>query len=146
MLLSNINYKGYTTENLDSLQFTYKPKQCVLKYPNYTIIIFPNGKCRIMGCKNPLESKDLPMKIIVERIQSVTVTTSLEMTINLQKLAEKTDCIYEPEIFPGLRLILFNPLCVNIFHSGKLVITGLKTLDYYARVNTIKTYVLDLLK
>jgi len=68
------------------------------------------------------------------------------MTINLQKLAEKTNCIYEPEIFPGLRLIVFNPLCVNIFHSGKLVITGLKTLDFYDNVDIIKTYVLDLLK
>ena len=68
------------------------------------------------------------------------------MTINLQKLAEKTDCIYEPEIFQGLRLIKFNPLCVNIFHSGKLVITGLKTLNFYDDVNIIKTYVFDLIK
>ena len=146
MLISNINYKGYTAEKLDTLQFTYKPKQCVLKYLNYTIIIFPNGKCRIMGCKKPLESKDLPMNIIVERIQSVTVTDSFEMTINLQKLSEKVICTYEPEIFPGLRLIRFNPLCVNIFHSGKLVITGLKTLNFFDDVNMIKTYVLHLLK
>jgi len=146
-MLANINYKGYTTENLDGLQFSYRPNQCVLKYPNYTIIMFQNGKCRIMGCKGPLrEEEELPFKIIVEKIQSVTVTTTLGMTINLQKLAEKTNCMYEPEIFPGLRLIKFNPLCVNVFHSGKLVITGLKTLDFYDIVNIIKTHVLDLIK
>ena len=145
MMLSNINYKGYTTESLD-LKFSYKPKQCVLRYPEYTIIIFPNGKCRIMGCKKPLENNELPFKICVKEIQSVTVTASLEMKINLQKLSENSNCIYEPEIFPGLRLIVFNPLCVNIFHSGKIVITGLKTLNFYDDVNNIKTYVLHLIK
>ena len=66
MTLSNINYKGCIAENLDTLQFSYKPKQCVLKYPNFTIIIFPNVKCKIMGCKKPLETKDLPMKKLLK--------------------------------------------------------------------------------
>ena len=145
MMLSNINYKGYTTESLD-LKFSYKPKQCVLRYPEYSVIIFPNGKCRIMGCKKPLENKELPLKICVKEIQSVTVTTSVHMKINLQKLSEKSNCIYEPEIFPSLRLVVFNPLCVNVFHSGKIVITGLKTLDFYDCVNNRKCFVLNLIK
>ena len=144
MTLSNINYKEYVAEKLD-IEFTYRPKQCVLKYPEYTIIIFPNGKCRIMGCKKPLE-EELPFKIIIEEIQSVTVTTSIEKGINLQKMSTKSKSMYEPELFPGLRLIEFNPLCVNVFHSGKIVITGLKTSDFYDHVNKIKSYVLDLIK
>lgn len=145
-MLSNINYKGHTKENLDSLQFGYKPKQCVLKYSNYTIIIFPSGKCRIMGCKQPLERIELPFKINVDGIQSVTVTHNLNVKINLQKLAAKTKCLYEPEIFPGLRLIQFNPLCVNVFHTGNIVITGLKTLDFHEKLNMIVSHILDLMK
>ena len=129
-MLTNINYKGHTKENLDGFSFSIRPCQCVLRYPEYTIILFMNGNCRIMGCKKPLDTTTLPLNIVVERIQSVSVTIDLKQSINLYSLSKSVPCTYEPEILPALRLSNFNPLCVNVFHTGKVVITGLKTLQY----------------
>ena len=45
--------------------------------------------------------------------------------------------MFEPELFPALRYIKYNPLCVNIFSSGKVVILGLKTLDFKSITSAI---------
>lgn len=70
-------------------------------------------------------------------LQSITVTCDLERSINLHALSQKTKCIYEPELFPALRLSQYDPLCVNIFSSGKVVILGIKSLDYHELVQRI---------
>ena len=57
-------------------------------------------------------------------------------------MVQKVSCTYEPELFPALRLTEFNPLCVNVFHMGKIVILGIKTLDYEHVVDTISLYIL----
>ena len=49
--------------------------------------------------------------------------------------------IYEPELFPALRLTTFDPLCVNVFMSGKCVILGLKHLNYVKHVNRVKNLI-----
>ena len=45
--------------------------------------------------------------------------------------------MFEPELFPALRYNKYNPLCVNIFSSGKIVILGLKNLNFKSMVNAI---------
>jgi TATA-box binding protein (TBP) (component of TFIID and TFIIIB) len=45
--------------------------------------------------------------------------------------------MFEPELFSALRYLKYNPLCVNIFSSGKIVMLGLKTLDYKHLVDDI---------
>ena len=61
---------------------------------------------------------------------SGSMTFNLGHGVNLIKLSQilqhnGDSFIFEPEIFPALRLTKFNPLCVNIFSSGKCVILGL---------------------
>ena len=92
-----------------------------------------------MGCKKELDCNTLPFKIQVDGIQSITVCAKLEEGVNLYKLALKLDRdgMFEPELFPGLRFIKYNPLCVNIFSSGKVVILGIKTLEYQEIVKNI---------
>ena len=131
-MIVNINYSGQFLENTNLLKFsTWKPKQYIHKCKDYTIIIFKSGKCRIMGCKTELLISTLPFKINNIKIQSLTISESLGETVNLYKLAVKLDrdAMYEPELFPALRLLKFNPLCVNIFASGKIIILGIKTID-----------------
>ena len=89
-----------------------------------------NGNFRVMGCKKPIDTATLPLNIVIERIQSVSVAIDLKQPINLYSLSQNVPCTYEPEIFPALRLTNFNPFCVKVFHTGKVVITGLKTLEY----------------
>ena len=143
-MLVNINYKAYTDEkNVQDLKFdAWKPRQCVLNYADYKIIMFPNGKCRVMGCKKPIVDTDLPLNIKIEKLQSITICFDMKQNINLNDFAQKVPCSYEPELFPALRLTEFNPLCVNVFHTGKIIILGIKSLDYEHVVDTISLYIL----
>ena len=51
-MIANINYSGVINESIGHLKFnSWKPKQYVHKYIDYTIVIFQTKKCRIMGCK-----------------------------------------------------------------------------------------------
>ena len=128
-VITNINYKAFPISDTERFKFcTTTPQQCVIKTGEYTIIIFRTGSCRIMGCKK--EPTNLPFNIKIERIQSLTVTSDYGKKINLYKLANflKEEAFYEPELFPALRFITYNPLCVNVFASGKVVFMGLKTL------------------
>lgn len=148
MHLCTINYKG-TIENFSSHWkngfSTQSPIQRTLRTSCFTIVMFKNSKCRIMGVKFPLTQIDLdrmllkcqlPIKIRLGPLQSSTWSISLfddgTGSLSLNKIAMHLGshrAMYEPEIFPALRLLDFNPLCVNVFHSGKCVILGHKSTE-----------------
>lgn len=140
-MLANINYKGIVGDDfLRTLDFPHaKPQQIIIRTDKYVILIFKSGKCRVMGCKEPLDVAGISYGIKNIEIQSVTVVADIGVIINLHHLAQElqAQCMYEPELFPALRYIKYNPLCVNIFSSGKITILGLKTLDYHCLVNDI---------
>ena len=113
-------------------------------------LVFPSGKCRIMGLRRAITRMDLsllPFQVKNVELQSLTLVHDLKRSINLRNLAENLPTqsyIYEPELFCALRLIKFGKLCVNVFSSGKVVILGVKTLNYDALIgqisNLINTY------
>lgn len=111
------------------------------------MLVFTSGKCRIMGCKIPITSTNnmFPIPFHISCIQSVTACLNLGYTLNLIKLSQQIGpqgCMFEPEIFPALRVTKkFNPLCVNIFASGKVVILGLKTFHIEEICNEIKFFI-----
>jgi TATA-box binding protein (TBP) (component of TFIID and TFIIIB) len=141
-MIANINYKGSApVSRISHLDFGYrKPQQFVQKCEKYTIIIFRTGNCRVMGCKTALSStEEFPFGITIERIQSITVTENLGLTVNLYKMARsmQRECMFEPELFTALRFEKYNPLCVNIFSTGKVVIMGVKELEFKDQVEKI---------
>jgi TATA-box binding protein (TBP) (component of TFIID and TFIIIB) len=86
-----------------------------------------------MGCKVPIDDRiNLPYHIRIERIQSVTIAENIGYGVNLYKLAKSmgSECFFEPELFTALRFTKYNPLCVNIFATGKVMILGLRNLRY----------------
>mgnify|MGYP006049610737 FL=1 len=140
-MIRNINYKGFVDPNLiKNVEFSNrKPCQFIDRSGIYTLIFFKSGKCRIMGCKSPINVKLLQYPILNIQIQSVTVSTDLGFNVNLYVLSNKLkhDGMFEPELFPALRYNKYNPLCVNIFSSGKIIILGLKSLNFNLIVKTI---------
>jgi TATA-box binding protein (TBP) (component of TFIID and TFIIIB) len=131
-MLANVNYKARTSpRHVRHLPFRHLPPIMYTEtlHNGSKIVIFPSGKCRIMGCKwFPV---DLPYGIQVKRMQSATVTLDLKRQFNLKRMSYLVkNCQYEPELFPALRLMDFKPLCVNLFASGKVTIVGLRRLNY----------------
>ena len=138
-MITNINYVGRAVEPVGHLPFrSQSPNMYVHKCDKYTVVMFKCGKCRLMGCKSPIQVRvvnDGPVKISITRIQSVSVTFDVGSRLSLSKLGnfchqESIQYMFEPELFPALRLSQFDPMCVNIFASGKCVIFGLKHLCF----------------
>jgi len=75
-------------------------------------------------------TKSLEMKRMKFEIQNIVAKADLGVKIDLNKLAtDNADTEYEPASFPGLTLRLKNPKATFlIFGSGKIVITGCKSL------------------
>ena len=139
-MIRNINYKAHLA-NSDLVKFKFTrvkaPYQIVIEIEKIgKLVLFPNGKCRLMGLKHPItadNSNHIPFKLFALKIQSLTVTHNVGYNINLFKLARNMpyrDPMYESELFPALRLTKFNPICANVFSNGKIVILGLKQLIY----------------
>ena len=135
-MIKNINYRGVIPpDEMTKIKFPAvqtPPYQKIVPLQKGKLVIFTSGKCRIMGLNQPLTGDEVfPVSINDLRIQSVTAVHDLGFSINLLTLARllpRKDFMFEPELFPALRLKKFNPLCVNVFASGKIVILGLKKL------------------
>ena len=144
-MIRNINYKGHVSHD-DLVKFSFTkdkpPYQIVLSIDNVgKLLLFPSGKCRLMGLKRPFSvNMRLPLRIHDIEIQSITLTYNFGSRINLLKVSQImpcTDHMYEPELFPALRLTKYNPICVNVFATGKVVILGVKSLAYQSLLNSI---------
>ena len=144
-MIRNINYKGRVSQDdLTKFEFTKvkPPYQLVIPIDKVgKLLLFPSGKFRLMGLKKPFsEDMQLPLKVDDLEIQSITLTYNVGHPINLLKVAKQLtskQCIYEPELFPALRMKRFDPICVNVFSTGKVVILGLKSLSYESLIKSI---------
>lgn len=152
MTLVNVNFRGKILNiSKDLLIFRKNPPQMTVHNVYYNcdrmkLIIFRNFKCRLMGCKNfntfqpnqiitcKVECQEISIQIL--SCMSGSVTFSVNQCVNLFKFANylqntNIQYLFEPELFPALRITKFNPLCVNVFSSGKCVILGLKKPNPY---------------
>ena len=135
----NTNYMGRVIEDINHLKFRSHPTMAVIKCTKGTLIVFKNKKFRLMGVKEPLSSlNDLPLKVQIDRIISKTIVADYGSVINLYKFPND---YFEPEIFPAMTLKEYLPLCTNIFSSGKIVITGVKTSDSTRLIDNIIHYI-----
>ena len=148
-MITNINYIVKAVEPVDHLPFRNSlPQMYVHKTQEYTLILFKSGQGRLMGCKQPLTKRliNVVVNVAIQRINSASVTFNVGQALNLTHLGNychhnSVAYQYEPELFPALRLSSFNPLCVNVFSSGKCVILGLKHLCYHKFVRQIMGFI-----
>jgi TATA-box binding protein (TBP) (component of TFIID and TFIIIB) len=137
----NANYKGdfgkqinLRQVNIPNSKLYMKPYQLVVKDNKGTLVIFSNGKFRVMGCIDELEASFLAFAHVeklytdfpIITLQSYTLRGDVGFPINLIKLSHNVACVYEPELFPALRLKEYKPMCVNIFNTGKVMVCGLR--------------------
>ena len=115
--------------------------------PKIACLIFSSGKIVITGVRNDkaladglaivIKSlKDAGIKPLKEpriAITNMVCSYNLERYINLNKLTvtlNVENVEYEPEQFPGLVYRIADPkIVVLIFSSGKIILTGGKTLE-----------------
>ena len=146
MLVVCMNYHGSLTfpENKIKLEdlipyttkfYNHRPRMIKYHKNGITILVFTSLRFRLMG-KGDIHKQILqdflhmlPWKSHVgEMTCSMTVSHQLPVKhINLHKLDRRYFQV-EMELFPAAKLIHKGHEHVNIFHSGKLIITGVREL------------------
>ena len=149
MAVCNINYAGLliNKERITTVPFRrHAPQMYVKKYENFTLLLFKSGKCRLMGCKRPLPTRLLNidgLNISIVLMPSATACFNVGCNLHLGKLGNfchynSIQYLFEPELFPALRLTCFNPLCINVFASGRCTILGLRHLCFQKYIKQIE--------
>jgi transcription initiation factor TFIID TATA-box-binding protein len=133
-------------------EIEYEPEQfpgAILKFdePKASFLIFKNGKCVCVGCKDeetidkalrklkrklkPYAQKILTKKAPTFEITNMVAAGDLKKDIDLFLLAlELPDVEYEPEQFPGAILKFDNPKAsVLLFKNGKVICAGAQNED-----------------
>lgn len=157
--VENIVASGVIAESIDLTEFSEKTSNCELNKkrfpgavyriadPRIACLIFSSGKIVITGARNDKALTD-GLAIVIQSLKDagirplkeprVAVTNmvcsyDLDRYINLNRLAvtlNVENVEYEPEQFPGLVYRIKDPkIVVLIFSSGKIILTGGKTLD-----------------
>ncbi len=126
MEIINVNYQGYYEAKLDFSNLP-SPQMIVLPLSDGSkLLMFKSGKCRMMGSRTNIVPS-IPDYVTITKIQSITAMFHLGHTLVLSKFAHLG--MYEPELFPALRLKAFNPMCVNVFGTGKVIVMGIKKFE-----------------
>lgn len=116
-----------------------------IRQPKTTALIFQSGKMVCTGAKSTAQSKeaakkfarivkklDFPVRFRNFQIQNIVATVDVEFPIRLEGLSlgeHQKYCTYEPELFAGLVYKMAKPkVCLLIFVSGKIVLTGAKSM------------------
>ncbi len=97
----------------------------------------PNLEAPVQECMNVL-LKLLKKKIITYKVDNIIATTDLKKKLNLVLISQKNigNILYNSERFPGL-FIKFGEGTSIVYHSGKVVIVGCKTVR---RLKTIEEW------
>lgn len=136
-LKRNIDLEKLYLDNVNIAEFhRCKPRQLKLTFGNAYVLLFQTGTFRVMGRCDEVEALLLLYSIFDNPVDEMCIPESLQLQtmtfsgnlgkINLHQLTTLIPCTYEYELFAGVRATKYNPMCVNVFASGAVVITGCK--------------------
>jgi len=142
----NVNYRGKLKSCIDlkkidvaNSKYYTTPHQVVIKDAKGTLIFFSSGKFRVMGCVDELDATFLAYTYIEQivsdeypdiSVQSYTSVAKLGLEINLDKLCNCADTLYNPELFAAVQMFSYKPVSVNVFRTGSVVACGLREPEH----------------
>lgn len=112
-----------------------------------TLLVFKNGRVVCTGTKS-IDNAKVALQhfcklagdnVQVDNIRIKNVVASYDLghmvDVNMFYNNNRSSCVYEPELFPALKLKIFTPtsLVVLIFHSGKIILTGSASINLTQR-------------
>lgn len=121
----------------------YNPKRFpggIYKNFGATLLLFKTGKIVVVGVRdfghlNSIlpEIGEKFGQVLKTDVKNIVGSYDFQHRIDLGQILNDFSCkhvvIYEPELFAGLRFYHNNAL-TTIFHTGKIYITGAKTVDH----------------
>lgn len=92
---------------------------------NGRVSSFEEGRRRLRRYARQLQQMGFPVRLREVKMLTASASHSLSLGLDIQTLAKERTIVYEPELFPALN---FKTDGINFccFHTGKVVITGIK--------------------
>ena len=117
--------------------YQHRPRMLKYNKNGVTLLIFTSLRFRLLGKGEAhlqlLEDflLHLPWTIrVATQIQvNMTVTHQLEKCVNLHRLSHNNRFSTELELFPAAKFIHTGREHVNVFHTGRIVITGVRDIN-----------------
>ena len=108
------------------------PMQLICRDGEATILIFSKGGIRVMGkidqfaayAKLEKITQHISPSIPTLAIQTMSAVGQLDSQVNIKHFHNHIPCTFEFELFSALRVKKYDPMCVNVFSTGKVVIHG----------------------
>ena len=139
MKIVNLTASANLGTEIDLTKLHKPPKfsGAVIKGKKSTALVFRTGKIVVVGTTNERDAYKavryyrnklkIKTKIRDFKVHNIVGSCSLGFNIDLNRMSETPRSIYTTELFPGLSYT--NNATVLLFTTGKIVITGCKTLN-----------------
>ena len=120
--------------------FRGRPEMLLLRMSNgRNVQLFRRGTIQILGSLTQNEAEGMRSELL-HRLQmpnlsplvisNMVISAQLQTKQCLHKISQTNgDFFYEVELFPAALIHKWRPAHVAVFHNGKVIITGVKTLD-----------------
>jgi TATA-box binding protein (TBP) (component of TFIID and TFIIIB) len=121
------------SESITCKAHSERPRMLCIKRPRGTVILFETGRFRIMGKCNEEEARHLMCFIVQSdsfnlplHLQTETIKFSVK-PLDIQFVRKyDSEILYEPELFPALKLLRWPSVHANLFFSGSVVVLGVE--------------------
>ena len=118
-----------------------RPEMLLLPMSNgRKVQLFRGGTAQILGAIHQNDAEKMRLEILhllclssnqTPLVISNMVVTAQLPSLNLQVIrASNNDIFFEAELFPAALIRKWEPAHVALFHNGKIVITGIKSLEH----------------
>ena len=137
-------YQEYSNE---STLYRGRPEMLVMRMTinNHNLQLFRGGKIQILGRIPNQDAENMRQEIIMRlrkvptmrtcqvtplTISNMVASLQLPSVINLQNISHSNhNMSYEAELFPAVLIRKWFPAHVALFHNGKMIVTGVKSIS-----------------
>ena len=144
----------------DTKLYRGRPEMIVMTMSNgRRMQMFRGGKVQILGPLSETNAENMRLELItklrkvntMQTIQATTMTLlNLVMSVQLTKglrlhKIQLTDFnfFHEVELFPAALIRAFYPVHIAAFHTGKLIFTGLKSVEQFNKILPVVIFHLE---
>ena len=121
-----------------------RPQMLVMKMKNSrNLQLFPSGVIQVMGNHSHSEALSMCYEIInhlrkiypqvrmkMLTLKNLVVSAQLKANIPLHRVkSSSSNLSYEVELFPAMLIRRFYPVHIAVFHTGRCILTGLKSIQ-----------------
>ena len=137
-----------------------RPEMIVMKMTNgRNMQMFRGGKVQILGCVSDMEAENMRLEFIAKlrrintmqhsqvtkmTVSNLVISVQLKRALSLHKIdSTDTNFFHEIELFPAALIRKWHPVHIAVFHNGKVILTGLKSVEHFYDIMTTLTSFLE---